>query len=184
MKKNWYFPSPATGISPLIIDGDKIVVSGNMSGEYIDENENNRPVSYIFDIRTEQIEYIVSYPKLYNDYNWGGGLFRWVYSDDKTKYFVENHSYSNVIYDMYNDVFYRIAELKIEYNGLPGWRKKLSIIILNSDFNIVGETQIGDSHAPTYRYTMFVTSKGLHIQQKSDEDQMLFNIYKLIPNEK
>jgi hypothetical protein len=234
-----YFPSPIAGISPLIVNGDKIVISGNMSGEYIDENENNRPASYILDIKTGQIEYIVSYPKLYRDYNWGGGLFRWVYStyvpfsktivysfpadhfvytinlfdkkinsyyagstyidyisslpqgkllsidsDDKIKHFVENHSYSNLIYDMYNDVFYRIAELKIKYDGVPGWRKKMSIIILNNDFNVVGETQINENHASTYRYTLFVTSKGLHIQQKSDEDQMLFNIYKLMPNEK
>jgi hypothetical protein len=228
-----YFPSPITGISPLIVDGDKVVISGNISGEYIDENEDNRPISYIFDTKTKQTEYIVSYPKLYYDYNWGGGLFRWIYStynsskkmivysfpadhfiytinlfnkkinsyyagskyinhisslpqrklrvidsDDKIKHFVENHSYSNVIYDMYNDVFYRIAEFKTIYNEVPGWKKKLSIIILNNDFNIVGETQIVENHALTYRYTLFVTSKGLHIQQESDEDQMLFNIYK------
>lgn len=228
-----YYPSPVTGVSPLIVEGNTVIVSGNISGEYTDESEENRPTIFTFDLRSKQIEYIHSYPKYYFDYNWGGGLFRWVYStyneeeslvvcsypsdhnihsfkisektgntyyagskyidkivslsknksisinsDSKTQHFVENHSYSNLCYDKYNNLYYRIAEFKTIYEGIPKWKKELSIIILDHDFNVIGETKIGKSHTSTYRYTLFVNSNGLHIQQESDEDQILFNIYK------
>ena len=233
-----YYPSPVTGISPLTINDNKVIISGNMSGEYMDENEQNRPTIFSFDLKSKKINYIFSYPECYFNSNWGGGLLRWVYStynenrqlivcsypsdhyvhtfdmsgkqkkiyyagsqfidkisplsknkiasansDDKTKHFVENHSYANVCYDKYNMVYYRIGEFKTKYNGIPGWKKELSIIILDRNFKIIGETKIGKSHASNYRYTLFVNYSGLHIQQNSDENQIMFNIYKLIQNE-
>lgn len=234
-----YSPAPLTGISPLILDGKQIFISGNMSGEYVDEDAINRPTLFAFDLSTNQVEYLQSYPAFYNEHNWGGALFRWVYItynetthtivmsypadheihtynlfsktdgqynagsryiesissvpqsklipldiDGKTRHFVENDSYSNICYDPYEDVYYRIAEFKTSFEGPTGWKKKISIIVLDKNFNTIGETKIGDSHINSYRYTLFVNNKGLHIQQESDENQMLFNIYKLNRDEK
>ena len=63
-------------------------------------------------------------------------------ADVKTRFFVENHSYANVLYDSYRDLYYRIAEQKCEYKNAIGWQKKISVIILNNRFEKIGETLI------------------------------------------
>ena len=102
-------------------------------------------------------------------------------SVDKTKHFVENHSYGNMLYDSYRDVYYRMVELKTQYEGRLGWRKEFSVIILNSSFEIIGETFIGKCNL-NCRYSMFVTERGLHIPQEGNEEQLKFKIYGLCEN--
>lgn len=99
-------------------------------------------------------------------------------SEEKVKHFVENHSYANILYDAYRDVYYRIAEKKTEYKNLLGWQKDISVIVLDNRFNIIGETKIDECN-PNYRYAMFVNEKGLHIPQTSSEDVLCFKIYEL-----
>ncbi|MBR2456262.1 MAG: DUF4221 family protein [Bacteroidaceae bacterium] len=103
-------------------------------------------------------------------------------SDERTKHFVENHSYSNVLYDPYNRVYYRIAEIKSEYVGAMGWKKNISVVILNEQFQRIGETFIGNCNS-NYRYAIFVNETGLHIPQESSEDFLSFKIYKYEINE-
>jgi hypothetical protein len=80
----------------------------------------------------------------------------------------ENPNYGNMFYDEYRDVYYRIAypETEIE-KGIRGMelqyygRKNFSIIILDKDFNIIGETMF-----PDYTYNsnvMFIREDGLYI---------------------
>lgn len=76
--------------------------------------------------------------------------------------------YGNLIYDKYRDVYYRIAYPKTEIdnkeNGSDIWqfgRKLFSIIILDNEFNIIGETLF-----PEYTYIstlMFIREDGLYI---------------------
>jgi len=109
---------------------------------------------------------------------------KYINSDISTKYFVENHSYSNIIYDKYNNVYYRIAEMKSKYNGLPAWNKEIAVIILDEQLNKIGETFIGKCHSCNI-FTMYVNKKGLHIQKENaHEDSMDFSVYKLIQNDK
>lgn len=80
----------------------------------------------------------------------------------------ENPNYGNLIYDKYRNVYYRIAypETEIEKNVrtmelLMYGRKKFSIIILDQDFNTIGETLF-----PEYQYNsavMFIREEGLYI---------------------
>ncbi|MCE5227299.1 MAG: DUF4221 domain-containing protein [Porphyromonadaceae bacterium] len=80
----------------------------------------------------------------------------------------ENPNYGNLIYDKYRNVYYRIAypEIEIEKNVRPlellmYGRKKFSIIILDQDFNTIGETLF-----PEYIYNsavMFIREDGLYI---------------------
>lgn len=80
----------------------------------------------------------------------------------------ENPNYGNLIYDKYRNVYYRIAypatEVDKSIKGmelLQYGRKNFSIIILNKDFEIVGETLFPDY---TYNSTlMFINKDGLYI---------------------
>jgi hypothetical protein len=80
----------------------------------------------------------------------------------------ENPNYGNMFYDPYRMVYYRIAypETKIE-KGVRGLellrygRKNFSIIILDKDFHIIGETMF-----PDYTYNsklLFIREDGLYI---------------------
>lgn len=232
-----YYPAPPHGASQLIYQNNNLFFFGNISGEYDNENKSNRMICGKVNLKNNNINYYLSYPSLYFEYNWGGELYRWIYSthnivDDilifsfpaehyiyktnlkfetyeryyagsqkidkipplkkkkkynnseiSTKYFVENHSYSTIKYDKYNNVFYRIAEMKTKYKGLPKWNKEISVIILDNELKKIGESYIGKCH-PCNNFTMYVNENGLHIQKEStDEDSMLFTIYKLIKNE-
>lgn len=77
-------------------------------------------------------------------------------------------TYGNLLYDPYRQVYYRIAYPKVEVDkGVNGLellqygRKRFSIIILDKDFHIIGETLF-----PDYTYNnvlMFVRKDGLYI---------------------
>jgi hypothetical protein len=83
----------------------------------------------------------------------------------------ENPNYGNMLYDEYREVYYRIAYPKTEIkNGVSMrelmelveyGRKNFSIIILDKDFNVIGETLFPDY---TYNSTaMFIREDGLYI---------------------
>lgn len=229
-----YSPLPVTKIAPLVVKDRKIIFTGSVSGEYLDETTENRLVTGIYDLDTRRIRYSVPYPQIYRDYNFGAGLFRWVYatyndslhcmvysfpadhniqivgnefsstteylagskyvdgvnslpksklspldSEEKIEQFARNHSYANLVYDKHEGVYYRIAEMKTIYEGMPGWKKEVSIIIINNQFRVVGETYLGGVSS-TNRYVCFVNNAGLHIMKKSNEDCISFDIYKLM----
>lgn len=227
-----YAPLPINRISPIILKNNIVTFLGSMAGEYSDENEMNRKTMATFNLQTGEINYYMPYSDVYKE-NWGGGLYRWVYSDYnefldlyiisfpaehyiytlsgnkkelhkyyagsqlidatyylnrskdipvasdlKIKHFVENHSYSRILYDKYRNVYYRIAEIKSTYEGIPGWQKEISVIILNDKFQIIGETFIGKPNLNS-RYAVFVNESGLHIPQKSDENVLKYKLFVL-----
>lgn len=229
-----YNPLPMTKISPIIEDKNKIYFFGNISGEYSDETSENRRVIGVYDLRTQQISYLVGYPQEY-EHNFGGGLFRWVYADynskerkivisfpashslwvydidnlkksealfyagskfiesvkylksskifpvdseTKMRHFAETPSYSRIIFDPFRDVYYRIAEQGTVYEGMVGWSKEISIIILDKTFNVIGESFIGKC-LNNYRYAIYVDQDGLKIPVQSSEDILVFKNYVL-----
>ena len=62
-----------------------------------------------------------------------------------------------------------------------GWRKNISILILDKSLHIIGETKI-EKCSHNYRYATFVNQKGLHIPQETNEDFLCFKIYELCTN--
>ncbi len=100
--------------------------------------------------------------------------------DRESKHFVENNSYAHIFYDRWQNVYYRILEVKEKYYG-GKFSKSISIIILDSDFNYKGETLIRTKNYlhPLWRYSAFVTPKGLNLQIPSDEDHFSFLTYSL-----
>lgn len=103
---------------------------------------------------------------------------------------VENPNYGNILYDKYRDVYYRIAYPKISTDIklrdkelleiLQYGRKKFSIIILDNNFNKIGETMMPED---TYNsQLMFIREDGLYIStsypMKSDYDDNILGFQK------
>lgn len=102
----------------------------------------------------------------------------------------ENPNYGNLLFDKYRNVYYRIAypetEIEKEVKGLEllqYGRKNFSIIILDKNFNIIGETLFPDY---TYNSTvMFVREDGLYISDSHylnpdySDDQLSFKCFTL-----
>jgi hypothetical protein len=100
--------------------------------------------------------------------------------------------YERLIHDPYRNVYYRGAYPETEMEELEGstysdiWasgRKRFSIIILDKDFNIIGETLF-----PDYKYccrSMFVEKEGLYIWSNHvmdpdfEEDKLMFTCFDL-----
>ena len=113
-----------------------------------------------------------------NDYN------------ETLKSMCENPNYGNLLYDKYRDVYYRVCYLKTEIdnreNYMELWdfgRKIFSIIILDKNFNIIGETVF-----PEYTYNpnlMYIDEKGLYISENHyknpnyDDDKLIFRLFRL-----
>ena len=99
--------------------------------------------------------------------------------------------YGDLIYDPYREVYYRFAYPKTELEDNVNWwgkaiygRKKFSVIILDKDFQIIGETLFPEAiYNP---YASFVSKEGLYISRDyqinydQSEDFMTFELFKLV----
>ena len=102
--------------------------------------------------------------------------------------YAEMPKYSHILYDKYRDIYYRFAlmpyQLKANetpYNTLGA--EEFSVIILDKDFRIIGETKFPGNK---YFYKMsFVGRDGLYISENNlanpdfDEDKLVFVCFKL-----
>lgn len=113
------------------------------------------------------------------------------YGNTTFKDMCEISNYGNILYDKYRDVYYRIAYPKTNITNdirplelMDFGRKNFSIIILDKDFNILGETLFPDF---TYNSTlMFITEDGLYISDshylnpKFSDDELSFKRFELV----
>ena len=102
----------------------------------------------------------------------------------------EKPKYWHLMYDKYRDVYYRFAEMPCElaenedpYDEFAPRAREFSVIVLDKDFNIIGETKFPGSK---YFYKMsFVGRDGLYISENNlanpefDEDKLVFACFKL-----
>ena len=102
----------------------------------------------------------------------------------------EKGKYWHIMYDKYRDVYYRFAEMPCEladnedpYDEFVPRVREFSVIVLDKDFNIIGETKFPGSK---YFYKMsFVGRDGLYISENNlanpefDEDKLVFGCFKL-----
>ena len=99
--------------------------------------------------------------------------------------------YGDLIYDMYRKVYYRFAYPQVELDDKINWRgkavygrKKFSVIILDEQFNRLGETLFPESIYNSYVF--FVNKDGLYISRdyqvgigNQSEDFMTFELFEL-----
>ena len=102
--------------------------------------------------------------------------------------FCETPKYWHIMYDKYRDVYYRFAEMPYKlapnespYDAPKG--KEFSVIVLNEDFEIIGETKFPGKK---YFYKMsFVGRDGLYISENNlenpqfDENKLVFTCFKI-----
>ena len=91
--------------------------------------------------------------------------------DSYLKDYLEQYQYAGIFYDKYNNLYYRIVLLPLsEYDikDRSTQYKNLSIVILDSSFNKVGEHNL-KYQKYVYRNT-FVSTEGLHINIVSEDD--------------
>jgi len=101
--------------------------------------------------------------------------------------------YGDIVYDPYREVYYRFAYHYTELDSKKNWRgsavfgrKKFSVIILNKDFEVVGETLFPE--AVYNSYVFFVHRDGLYISRDyqinydQSEDYMTFELFSLESN--
>lgn len=104
-------------------------------------------------------------------------------SEVESIHYLENYKYGAIVYDSSEDVYYRLLRLPKREYDLEKLREEESkkpnaVIILDGDFNIIGETILPeDTYFPL---NTLVNSDGLHIQVESDDDDfMKFRVFKL-----
>ncbi len=101
----------------------------------------------------------------------------------------EEPRYANLLYDQYRDVYYRFVYLPYELKEgddpkiVSKTHKGFSVIIADSSFNVIGETQFPeDTYVPDMS---FVTKEGLYISENNykninlDEDKLVFRLFTL-----
>ncbi|MDQ6527674.1 DUF4221 family protein [Flavobacterium sp. LHD-85] len=103
------------------------------------------------------------------------------------RYCSENGIYSGILYDQYNDLYYRLCLLPANNKEDEDYSRDLSVIILDSKFKVVGEKLFKDKIDFEIKYlnTITVSPEGLLIQQKNsfrDEDSLNFTIYNISKN--
>ena len=89
-------------------------------------------------------------------------------------HYLEQTQYAGVFFDKYRNLYYRLVVHPLynyDVNDRYTWSKKLSVIILDSHFNKVGEY---DLEEVTGQYSKtFVSEEGLHINVESEDDDYL-----------
>ncbi len=98
--------------------------------------------------------------------------------------------YGDLIYDKYRNVYYRFAYPEVELDNRISWRGKAvygraknSIIILDAQFHIIGETLLAENLYNTFAY--FIRKEGLYISKdyqmnhEQSEDYMTFELFEL-----
>jgi len=106
-------------------------------------------------------------------------------------YLAQAPHYRNIIHDPYRKLYYRIVnhafELTPESDELVELRypAKFSVMILDEDFNVLGETLMPER--TYYAYGFFVAQEGLYFQQSHPdhpdytEDSLEFRHFKPVP---
>jgi len=104
------------------------------------------------------------------------------------EFYANNYAYRHIIYDEYRDVYYRFALHPNEnMNEDYDHGKPFSIIILDKEFKIIGETEVIKSFY--YYDNFFVAHEGLYISNNHKnnpnlkEDILSFQLFKLKRNE-
>ncbi len=108
---------------------------------------------------------------------------------DRYKYFFSSPHYESLMYDKYRKVFYRFCYPKVELEdqseimNAKFYPNSFSILILDSELNIIGETKFEDEKFLTNN--AFVAREGIYISTnhtdnpKNEEDYLQFQLFEL-----
>ena len=134
---------------------------------------------YVYDMKNGGLKRYTAESRYYSPIE---KISRKVDPEEEIEYFRENTTYANILYDSYRNVYYRLVEKSTPMPGvnLSNKAKKLSVMILGSDFDILGETDIPEDMDAGFRYSAFVSEEGLNIQLLTSEDELSFATYSIV----
>ena len=96
-------------------------------------------------------------------------------------HYLSSYYYRAIIYDKYKNIYYRIIEHPwINYNpNERPWKKPLSIIIYDSNFQFLGETKLAEEYNLSAN-NFIITKEGLLIRKETNnEDEIKYTVFKL-----
>lgn len=104
--------------------------------------------------------------------------------ESEDNFSLSESDYISLIHDSSNNYFYRICHLRKDKNENREFRPDISIIILDKNFNVIGETLLDGN---IYDHIMIVKMKnGLGIARrdlyKKNENELTFDIFKPLKN--
>lgn len=101
--------------------------------------------------------------------------------DKRLDYYISENSYSNIAFDQQHGLYYRIANHPRIIERKGNFRTPFSIIVMDTDGNLLAETPIVDDYYNIVTLNSHVYKGGLLLQLISDdEDVIKFVYYKLI----
>jgi hypothetical protein len=136
---------------------------------------------YISDVNSEE------YKKVYAGSNFAGIISSLNKRPKKTtginsqEHFMHQDTYTAIKYDRYRNVYYRflLNAISSESNYSNGLEKPITIIVMDKDFNYLGETCIGKANKEWCWQNAFVTKEGLnieYIEKDIDEEYLILKI--------
>lgn len=169
---NWYDSSFTEVFSVLHPDGDKIICSYPVSHNL-----------YIYDINSEKSV------KVYGGSNFAGTIKSLDFASRKkipreklALHFNKQDLYGGILFDKWRNVYYRFLRKSIKNVKIntPIKKKKIAVIIMDKDFNYLGETVLGAWREWNWENS-FVTKEGLNIEyldhNNIDEVTLNFKIF-------
>jgi hypothetical protein len=145
---------------------------------------------YIYSYRTD----FSNAKKIYAGSSYAGDIKSLAYPSgipvpDNMQYahYFEQYYYRSIIYDKYRNIYYRIVEHPWEnYNNnidIRSWLKPISIILLDSEFNVLGEKLLSMEYHLSYM-SFFITEEGLYLNKDTgNEDELVYSLFKIKENE-
>jgi hypothetical protein len=138
----------------------------------------------IKDLEGREIDQIQAQTQFAKVYEFGGAPLS---GEEERLIFLEHHSYIQLLYDEFRDLYYRIAKLPRkrstgEYlDHTSSYKNDFSVLILDKDFKLLEEVRFpGGIHHP---YLAFVGRKGLYLSRTNpynpelNENRISFDVY-------
>lgn len=108
--------------------------------------------------------------------------------EERQRYNLTTTFYAGIVYDQFNEVYYRFVQHAYPYKDGNGeinqyHEKPISVIIMNKNFELIGETKLADNTFSDWIY--FISSDGLCIANANpenpdlDEDFVVFTCFQL-----
>jgi hypothetical protein len=104
--------------------------------------------------------------------------------DERLRYYLSQSSYSRIIYDRYNNLYYRIAHSPAKSEDEDNLVNPFSIIVMTTDGKLVTETPLLDDYQNIISSNAHITRHGLIMQKRNENDNIMeFVLFKLNDHE-
>jgi hypothetical protein len=157
----------ATGAVYSELQGDKLVLSFTMS-----------PFLYVYNIKRKTVE--MHYAGSKKAVKFESITYKELMEESgDVNHYLSNPTYEHILYDPFRACYYRMLLLPspVESNVKKKFTKKLIVIMLDKNFNYLGETLFENKSYVSS--DAFVSEKGLHLARLpfNQEDQLVYDIF-------